>query len=568
MEQKIVHTVHKTLGHRSGTVNNVRTMKSAASTSAFLIAALLLTSAPRLVTAEPANNCRVVDVNFTPSDKLQIVAWIEDTAGNYVDTIFITESIGTYGVGNRPGIKDFNSAPKWPYGRREMVFPIWAHRHGYEFPLVVYQNSQAVNDAADRNLSHPFNHSSREAHFCRPIARDEPSWDTGTCASQAFSDKGMYSPTLKSKYPPREDLAQKDQYDSPSVAQFAGMNPFDAVSQATPPGGVPANISWPIPKTLSAGNYVMMVETSKEFDHNASYTPEMYPAPADIPWNQYGEPFRGQPSVVYKVPFTISTGAEPIPATVDTYAGYGDPDGADGNVRPPDSTISTDRPGSGASRLSLTSQDGAMYRVRVSARAEIDNAVPSAPSEGSLVSVDHREATVAFVAPGDDGLIGRVTGYEVKLMAGGVINEQNFTTAMPASVTVTPDEPGQEQLLELKGLLPETEYSVGVRAYDDCGNQGALLVIPFKTTARLIGEVDACFIATAAYGSLMANDVETLRRFRDSALRKTVLGELFVESYYTFGPAVAGVVGESEILRATARTALQPLVNWSKKLSF
>ena len=58
----------------------------------------------------------------------------------------------------------------------------------------------------------------------------------------------------------------------------------------------------------------------------------------------------------------------------------------------------------------------------------------------------------------------------------------------------------------------------------------------------------------------MANDVEMLRHFRDCVLQRTVLGELAVETYYTFGPAVAGVVGESELLRATARDALRPIV--------
>jgi hypothetical protein len=78
--------------------------------------------------------------------------------------------------------------------------------------------------------------------------------------------------------------------------------------------------------------------------------------------------------------------------------------------------------------------------------------------------------------------------------------------------------------------------------------------------------VDACFVATAAYGSTLANDVEMLRRFRDSFLQRTVLGELAVETYYTFGPAMAGLIGESDLLRVTARTLLAPLVSRVKEL--
>jgi hypothetical protein len=112
-----------------------------------------------------------------------------------------------------------------------------------------------------------------------------------------------------------------------------------------------------------------------------------------------------------------------------------------------------------------------------------------------------------------------------------------------------------------EGLLPETTYVVGIRAFDNCRNSSALAVVEVTTPARAAGEVDACFIATAAYGSVMAGDVQLLRSFRDTVLRTTILGELAVEAYYTFGPAVAGVVGESDLLRATARRLLAPLIS-------
>jgi hypothetical protein len=547
--------------YRLGQYCNCMKMRTKAVSLA--LATLALQSAQTQI-VHAGNSCRTVNVDFTPSDKLQIVAWLEDSKGGYVDTIYITQATGTYGIGNRPGIATFNSGPKWPYGRREMVFPVWAHRHPFEFPVLLYQNSNTETDDNDKNLSHPFNQSSREAHFCRPMAKSEPQWDAGTCASQAYSDKGTFSATLKTKYPPREDVT-KTQQDSASVTMFGSMNPFDAVSQATPVGGVNTAISWSIPPGLASGAYTLLIETSKEFDHNSFYTPEKFPSPPLQSWSEYGLPFRGQPSVVYKVPFTISdTGTI---ATTDTYAGYGAMDGEDGVLRAPDSTISTTTPGSGAARLSLTSKNGSMYRVRVDARPEFDAAIPGDPSEPVVLNVSSKSASVAFTAPGDDGNIGKVTSYEIRIRAGEPITDANFASSTPVAATVIPDDPGQVQTLDLTGLLPTTTYYVGIKAFDDCRNSSSLLVVPLTTNDRPLGEVDACFVATAAYGSMMANDVEMLRHFRDSALRKNVLGELFVESYYTFGPAVAGLIGESDDLRVTARVALSPFVDWVKHFS-
>jgi hypothetical protein len=59
----------------------------------------------------------------------------------------------------------------------------------------------------------------------------------------------------------------------------------------------------------------------------------------------------------------------------------------------------------------------------------------------------------------------------------------------------------------------------------------------------------------------MANDVGLLRAFRDRMLKQSPLGELAVQAYYTFGPAPAGVIGESDLLRATARRMLEPVVS-------
>ncbi|MBX3158781.1 MAG: fibronectin type III domain-containing protein [Deltaproteobacteria bacterium] len=537
--------------------------------------AALILAAPFVALAAPAdsaNQCKVVDVDFRPAESpnpvgmrfpLQIVAWLEDAQGNYVDTIFITQEVGTFGLGNRPGRFDFNSGPLWPYGRRSTVFPIWANRHGLEFPEVVFQNDD------DNNLSHPFTQSSSEIHFCKPLMRAEASWDAASCASVVFTDKGTLHPTRKSKYPPRQDITRASQ-DTPSVDMYDLLNPFDAVSTATPASGQPALVSWPIPPELPAGNYVLMMEVAREFDANATYNATTFPPPGGIPWADYGLPYRGQPSVVYRVPFAIGPGEQTAVAL--EYAGYSDPTAADGSVRAPDATITTDVLGSGAGRLAVIPHADGDYRVRVVARNEEDNIAPGIPAVPRVDAFTSTAATISFRAPGDDGKIGKVKGYEVRYRTaaasgGSDMTEANFAESSLITATVPIHEPGTLTTFSLQGLLPETTYAIGIRAFDDCRNTSPLAILQFTTAPRTSGEVDACFVATAAYGSVMADDVEPLRRLRDTVLRRTTLGELFVETYYTLGPAVSGVVGESELLRSTARTALDPIVAWAKRMS-
>jgi hypothetical protein len=530
--------------------------------------------------------CRVVNVDFTPGGFTataedpeivpQIVAWLEKPDGTYVATMYITDQVGRFGLGNRPGRFDFNSGPNWPYGRRVTVFPVWANRHGVSFPQVGYQN------ADDSNLSHPAGDSSRETHFCRPLLRSEPQWDAATCSSTIYTDKGTFGAAMSS-YPPRADVIpapKPNGQDSSSVAMYRTMNPFDAVSQATPRLGSATEVSWPIPPDLAMGDYVLFMEVALERDFNATYGPQRFPSPGDaeIPFASYGVAYRGQPSVIYKVPFTIS-GTETI-AMTDTYAGYGDPgpdrgsDGKtppylipDGKIRAPDATITTTIPNTGAARLLLTSKDGQVFRVRVDARPEPDSIAPAAPGAMLVDQPQASDATLSFAAPGDDGMLGTVTGYEIRYRVGDApIGDAEFAVANEAKFTGKLVRAGEQQTVVIHNLLPETQYSFAVRAIDDCHNASAITTATFTTAPRKIGEVDACFIATAAYGSVLANEVEMLRGFRDRLLRRSVLGELAVETYYTFGPTVAGVIGESDLLRATARDLLAPIVGWARAL--
>ena len=73
-----------------------------------------------------------------------------------------------------------------------------------------------------------------------------------------------------------------------------------------------------------------------------------------------------------------------------------------------------------------------------------------------------------------------------------------------------------------------------------------------------------CFIATAAYGTPMAQDVMTLRTFRDNYLMKTAAGRGFVENYYRYSPPVARFISDKPALRRLVRFLLRPLVKFAR----
>jgi uncharacterized repeat protein (TIGR02543 family) len=69
-----------------------------------------------------------------------------------------------------------------------------------------------------------------------------------------------------------------------------------------------------------------------------------------------------------------------------------------------------------------------------------------------------------------------------------------------------------------------------------------------------------CFIATAAYGSYMAEDVVVLRNFRDRYLVTNRPGRAFVHWYYRVSPPIANIIARHKSLRSATRALLFPMV--------
>jgi len=69
-----------------------------------------------------------------------------------------------------------------------------------------------------------------------------------------------------------------------------------------------------------------------------------------------------------------------------------------------------------------------------------------------------------------------------------------------------------------------------------------------------------CFIATAAFGTPMAVEVQLLRDFRDTYLMPNRFGRAFVALYNRYSPPIAAGIRQHALLKGMVRMALRPLV--------
>lgn len=131
---------------------------------------------------------------------------------------------------------------------------------------------------------------------------------------------------------------------------------------------------------------------------------------------------------------------------------------------------------------------------------------------------------------------------------------------------------------DINKVTPGTTYYV--RAYAVLSSQGGTTTTTTNSTTNdttttssssTDGEViygnqlvftteDACFIATAAYGSVLNKYVVLLRQFRDTYLKTNALGRGFIQLYYQYSPSLAEIISKNSGLRFIVRVLLMPLI--------
>jgi DNA-binding beta-propeller fold protein YncE len=108
---------------------------------------------------------------------------------------------------------------------------------------------------------------------------------------------------------------------------------------------------------------------------------------------------------------------------------------------------------------------------------------------------------------------------------------------------------------------PEGRYvEIRVTLQSFTGEQSPFL---YDLTVKPAEPVSRCFIATAAYGTPVAEEVQILREFRDEYLLTNPLGQALVGLYYRVSPPVAEFIAEHPSLKPIVRTGLVPAVAMS-----
>jgi hypothetical protein len=145
----------------------------------------------------------------------------------------------------------------------------------------------------------------------------------------------------------------------------------------------------------------------------------------------------------------------------------------------------------------------------------------------------------------------------------------NFISA-DASAVVTP-EPEPPVVIEEPEPTPEPEPEPEptpepvVEQVVNCGPGTESVNGVCQVVQTDEEEGGGCLIATAAYGSEMAPQVQMLREIRDNQLMNTESGLAFMsgfnELYYTFSPTIADMERESPMFKEVVKLGLTPMLS-------
>jgi len=178
--------------------------------------------------------------------------------------------------------------------------------------------------------------------------------------------------------------------------------------------------------------------------------------------------------------------------------------------------------------------------------------------------------TVLQISPSSDG------NYSDSFTAGGMINAEGDYTVKAkwgaqsnqtvfkyggSSGAAPPPPPPPEQAEVIDEEPPVDEEPPMESSQPVCG-PGTVLKNNVCVAEQQGG--GGCLIATAAFGSEMAPQVQFLREIRDGTVLQTQSGSTFMTAfnqfYYSFSPAVADYERENPAFKETVKIAITPML--------
>jgi len=140
------------------------------------------------------------------------------------------------------------------------------------------------------------------------------------------------------------------------------------------------------------------------------------------------------------------------------------------------------------------------------------------------------------------------------------------TVTVPTTTTTrtTTTERSPTVALTSTSLTETTTTTTSTRATTTTSYSPTVTLTSTETSVTTFLPIRPCIIASAAYGSELAREVQTLRMFRDWKVLWTFAGGQFMKTfntfYYSFSPAVASMIASSPVASAVVRILLYPLV--------
>jgi len=192
-----------------------------------------------------------------------------------------------------------------------------------------------------------------------------------------------------------------------------------------------------------------------------------------------------------------------------------------------------------------------------------------------VISPNGNIVSIAQVPPSSDGnysttmvaggMINVEGDYTVKVQWGAQANQTEFkyggSSGAPPVVDEIPEQT-QTEVIEIDEEPDVDEEPVMESAQPVCGSgtvlKNGVCVVEDKKKGG------GCLIATAAFGSEMAPQVQFLREIRDNTVLQTESGTSFMagfnQFYYSFSPVVADYERENPAFKEAVKIAITPML--------